>query len=129
MPCGTDQVLRLRYGVDLDLANTTAAGTSQKITVSGYYGYGMTGPKLRTLKLEVSVDDGAHWQTIRTRRAHDGKYTGTITYPTLANTTGAVSIRAKATDTNGNSIEQTILVTLLQSSTLNRTGKRTFHGR
>ncbi|OLF12039.1 hypothetical protein BLA60_08405 [Actinophytocola xinjiangensis] len=106
-PCVADTMLRLGYDTQLALDNTARAGSSQRITVRGLYGNGLAAPKLRSLELWASADDGRTWQKIRTHQ-RDGEFTGTIEHPSLRDSTGAITLRAKAVDVNGNTVDQTI---------------------
>ncbi|OLF12040.1 hypothetical protein BLA60_08410 [Actinophytocola xinjiangensis] len=106
-PCGADKILRLRYDLDLDLANTVKAGSSERITVDGFYGNGLAAPKLRSLELWTSADDGRTWQKIQMRH-RGGAFSGVIEHPGLSDSTGAITLRAKAVDVNGNTVDQTI---------------------
>ncbi|MEV1171675.1 S8 family serine peptidase [Nonomuraea sp. NPDC049784] len=104
-PCEPVRRLNLRYDVPLDLDNRLKAGTSHRITVTGYHGsYGVPDAKLTALKLSVTFDDGAHWTPVPVSAS--GR--ATITPPELAGTTGAVGLKAQATDAEGNTVEQTV---------------------
>ncbi|MEV5576452.1 hypothetical protein AB0L06_41030 [Spirillospora sp. NPDC052269] len=43
-----------------------------------------------------STDEGANWTAAQLKRDSDGHYTATATYPALAATTGAVSLKVEA---------------------------------
>ncbi|NBE83302.1 S8 family peptidase [Micromonospora rubida] len=105
--CQAEQILRLRYNTEVDLANQAVAGRSQEITIGGHYGNGLAAPKLRSLKMWVSTDDGANWKSVKVDK-HNGKFSGRISHPKLEQTTGAVSIRVHAVDENGSTVEQTL---------------------
>ncbi|NUP02433.1 MAG: S8 family serine peptidase [Nonomuraea sp.] len=64
-------------------------------------------PAVAGLKLAYSTDDGRTWKDAKVRRVRTGVYTTTLTYPALADTKGAVTLKAEAWDTGGNKIEQT----------------------
>ncbi|GAA3615382.1 S8 family serine peptidase [Nonomuraea rosea] len=104
-PCEPVRRLNLRYDVPLDLDNRIKAGTSHRITVTGYHGsYAARDAKVTGMKLSVTFDDGAHWTPVRVSASGHA----TITPPTLSLTTGAVGLRAQATDAEGNTVEQTV---------------------
>ncbi|MFI7641449.1 S8 family serine peptidase [Nonomuraea sp. NPDC049400] len=104
-PCEPVRRLNLRYALPLDLDNRLKAGTSHRITVTGYHGsYSVPDAKLTSLKLSVTFDDGAHWTPVPVSTS--GR--ATITPPELARTTGAVGLKAQATDAEGNTVEQTV---------------------
>ncbi|HEY7047522.1 MAG TPA: S8 family serine peptidase [Jatrophihabitantaceae bacterium] len=105
-PCRPEHLLYLDYDLGLDLDNTVPAGSTRTVTVSGYHdGLVSPQPALRSLRLSVTFDAGAHWQDIPTLRHSDGSYTATITNSSSAST---VSIRARAQDAEGNTIDQTV---------------------
>jgi len=106
-PCVADKMLRLGYDTQLALDNTARAGSSQRITVRGLYGNDLAAPKLRSLELWASADDGRTWQKVRTHQRH-GEFSGTIEHPSLSRSTGAITLRAKAVDVNGNTVDQTV---------------------
>ncbi|MFI6182919.1 S8 family peptidase [Nonomuraea sp. NPDC051191] len=64
-------------------------------------------PAVAGLKLAYSTDDGQTWKDAKVRRVATGIYTTTLTYPALADTKGAVTLKAEAWDTEGNKVEQT----------------------
>ncbi|MER5281186.1 S8 family serine peptidase [Streptomyces sp. NPDC002809] len=64
-------------------------------------------PAIAGLKLSYSTDDGATWKSATVRKVRQGVYSTSLTYPKLAATKGAVSLRAEAWDTSGNKVEQT----------------------
>ncbi|SDW67138.1 Subtilase family protein [Amycolatopsis xylanica] len=84
----------------LDRDNRAAPGrpTTVPITVQRYGGAG----ELAGLTVEVSYDDGVTWTAV----AVDGRQRVSIAHPGKP---GFVSLRAKAFDTKGNGVEQTIL--------------------
>ncbi|WP_433349674.1 S8 family peptidase [Micromonospora sp. CA-111912] len=107
--CQPNRELYLGYDFDLDLDNTLPAESKQKFTVNGYYSPYLTkAPRMTSLKLWISTDDGAHWTAIRTKAAGNGTFTGTVTHPALSQTTGAVSIKAEATDSEGGTVSQVV---------------------
>jgi hypothetical protein len=66
---------------------------------------GSAATRNRSLRVEVSYDDGRTWQPVELRRGPGG------TRAILAHPRGAgfVSLRAKAADSAGNTVEQTII--------------------
>ncbi|MBT2227670.1 S8 family serine peptidase [Nonomuraea sp. NEAU-A123] len=108
-PCEPVRRLNLRYDLDLDLDNKTAAAKPHKITVTGYQGsYDVPDARLGSLKLSVTYDDGAHWKAVTTSKKNATSYTATIAHPALSATNGTVGIRAQGVDAEGNTIDQTI---------------------
>ncbi|MEU5912551.1 S8 family serine peptidase [Micromonospora sp. NPDC047527] len=98
-------LLQLDYGVDTDAAGTAKARTN--LTVSASHLPGATGcGTIRPVTLEISYDDGAHWQKQSLDRSQDGLWTTKLSAPKGAT---FVSLRASAADSSGNSINQTVL--------------------
>ncbi|MEU8255321.1 S8 family serine peptidase [Micromonospora inaquosa] len=98
-------LLQLDYAVDTDAAGTAKAHTD--LTVSADHLPGATGcGTIRPVTLEISYDDGAHWQKQSLSRSKDGSWTTKLGAPKGAT---FVSLRASATDSSGNSINQTVL--------------------
>ena len=65
-------------------------------------------PAITNLTVRASFDAGATWTDARVTRANGGAYNATFTVPTLSHTNGYVTLRATATDTGGNSVDQTL---------------------
>ncbi|MBQ0901758.1 S8 family serine peptidase [Micromonospora sp. U21] len=98
-------LLQLDYSVDTDSAGTAKDRTD--LTVSAAHLPGATGcGTVRPVALEISYDDGAHWQKQPLDRSQDGSWTAKLRAPKGA---GYVSLRASATDTSGNSVSQTVV--------------------
>ncbi|WP_027928240.1 S8 family serine peptidase [Amycolatopsis benzoatilytica] len=83
----------------LDRDNRAASGRSTVVPVS-VQRYGDAAP-LDRLTVEVSFDDGATWQAVQVTGS-----SGTVAHPGKP---GYVSLRAKAVDKNGDSVEQTVI--------------------
>ncbi|MFG1915388.1 S8 family serine peptidase [Micromonospora sp. NPDC048898] len=98
-------LLQLDYGVDTDAAGTAKGRTD--LTVAAAHLPGATGcGSIRPVRLEISYDDGAHWQKQALDRAKDGSWTAKVRAPKGAT---YVSLRADASDGSGNSVKQTVL--------------------
>ncbi|MCP2323091.1 subtilisin family serine protease [Hamadaea flava] len=108
-PCSGVNLLYLRYDGHLDGLNTAKAGSVQRLTITGYHdlGYTNTTP-LRKITVELSYDGGRTWRTASTTPTRTGEQVATVRYPQLDQTDGTVSLRVSATDTDGNTIVQTI---------------------
>lgn len=65
---------------------------------------GAPAAEVKALQVETSTDDGKSWQAAKVVRRGDGWQT-TVTNPSG----GAVSLRAKASDSNGNEVTQTFI--------------------
>ncbi|MEV0144365.1 MULTISPECIES: S8 family serine peptidase [unclassified Nonomuraea] len=108
-PCEPVRKLNLRYDAGLGLDNRAPAARPQRITITGYHGsYDRPDAKLTGLKLWATFDDGAHWQPVATARKNATSYTAVIVHPPLAGSTGTVGLRVQATDTEGNTTDQTV---------------------
>ncbi|MDG4762288.1 S8 family serine peptidase [Micromonospora sp. WMMD710] len=98
-------LLQLDYGVDTDAAGTAKDRTD--LTVSAAHLPGVTGcGSIRPVTLEISYDDGTHWQKQSLDRSKEGSWTAKLRAPKGAK---FVSLRASATDDSGNSVKQTVL--------------------
>lgn len=106
--CQATNQLFVGYDLGLGLDNTLPAGRAQRVTLRAYHGSLLErAPKVRSLQLSVSYDDGATWKSVRTSPAGDGSYSATIAHPPLSRTAGAVSLRVHAVDSQGNAVDQT----------------------
>ncbi|MEV4114975.1 S8 family serine peptidase [Nonomuraea sp. NPDC049695] len=90
----------------LDNRNVARGGVpfTVPVTVRPAMGSGADGHLLKDLTVEASTDDGATWSTPRLVRTPTG---GVLFLQNPA--AGHVSLRAKATDVSGNTVEQTII--------------------
>jgi subtilisin family serine protease len=98
-------VLFPRYGLPEDGMKTLAARDGQRITlgVTGHAGY--RPGALKSAKLSYSYDGGTTWTEATTAR-HRGAWTATVDH---AGAFGEqVTLKAELTDTNGNSVTQTV---------------------
>jgi hypothetical protein len=106
--CQPDRQLYLGYDLNLSLDNTAPAGRAQTITIDGYHdGFLTTNAKVRRMTIAVSYDDGASWQNVPATATKLNTYTATLHNPSLERTSGAVSLKVSAEDTEGNTVEQT----------------------
>jgi hypothetical protein len=98
---GTLPLSVLRFAPELD-ANGAAASGPARVPVRTQAQPGATVPPVRTVKVEVSYDDGANWQPAKVTGAN-GQYSAELLHPVGA----FVSLRSTATDTAGTVVEQT----------------------
>jgi hypothetical protein len=108
---GTDEhpaVAQVNYDLPLDQLNRAADRGEFTFRFSVGHVPGSTGPAFKTTQAWVSFNDGGTWKKIDLESLDDGTFEATIQHPRLENTTGAVSLRVKATDKAGNSIDQTL---------------------
>ncbi|WP_158558198.1 S8 family serine peptidase [Spongiactinospora gelatinilytica] len=91
----------VRFKPPLDSSNTAPSGRPYLIPVSVERLAGSDAGPPRSLELHVSFDDGANWA-----RAEAVGGVMKVRHPARD---GFVSLRARATDTRGNTVEQTII--------------------
>ncbi|MEV8639266.1 S8 family serine peptidase [Streptosporangium sp. NPDC051023] len=91
----------VRFSPALDARNTAPSGETYRIPVRVERQRGSTADEVRDLTVEVSFDDGATWSPAQIRKGQV-----TVNHPAAE---GFVSLRAKAADTSGNTVEQTII--------------------
>lgn len=106
--CRPEPLIFLRYELGLDLDDTVPARRPHEITVTGYY-QPQPGavPTVTDLAVAASFDGGASWQSARTWAAREaGTFAALIRHPGTAG--AAVALRVSATDSDGNSVVQTI---------------------
>ena len=63
-------------------------------------------PKLSTVTLQLSYDDGATWSSERVKSAGKNRWSADVRHPAKA---GFVSVRLKAHDRSGTGVEQTVI--------------------
>jgi hypothetical protein len=95
----------VRFTPRLDEHHSAPAGRPFDVPVSVQAQAGSAAGRNRSLSVEVSYDDGVTWTAVKLRRGPGGT-TGTLSHPKEK---GFVSLRAKATDSAGNTVEQTII--------------------
>lgn len=93
-------VWTVRFAPPVDRNNALPAGSPQAVPVTVTPQPGATVGALSTLTVEASFDDGATWQAVRVK---DGA--ALVRHPARH---GFVSLRAKAADRAGNTVEQTV---------------------
>jgi hypothetical protein len=99
-------MVALTYGVPLDLLNSVAGGSTYTAKIKAVYQDGYTGSGPFTMQAWVSNDDGKAWTDLGTHRTNKtGEAPSDITTP---KGTKAVTLRVKAADTQGSSIDQTV---------------------
>ncbi|MGK5742543.1 S8 family serine peptidase [Micromonospora sp. URMC 103] len=98
-------LLQLDYAVDTDASGTARRTTD--LTVSAAHLPGVTGcGSVGQVGLDISYDDGAHWQRQTVSRTGDGSWTARLRAPKGA---AYVSLRARAADGAGDSVSQTVI--------------------
>ncbi len=98
-------VTAIGFTPPLDDHNTARAGAPQVIPIDVRQQEGSDAKRLNTLTVSVSHDDGATWHDVRVY----GLLGHRFILLTNSTTPGFVSLRAKAEDRAGNTVEQTII--------------------
>jgi subtilisin family serine protease len=98
-------LLTVRFAPHLDLANQAPAGQRFRIPVVVERQFGASGPQPTDLSVETSFDDGQSWQPVRLTRQGD-RWVALVQH---ADAPGFVSLRATASDRDGNRVEETII--------------------
>lgn len=101
---GSLPFMAVHFQPALDDYNRARAGGGFVIPLTVQRQPGAAAARVKTVQVEVSTDDGKTWRVAKVARRGDGWQT-TVTNPAG----GAVSLRARATDTNGNEVEQTFI--------------------
>ncbi|NUP62279.1 MAG: S8 family serine peptidase [Nonomuraea sp.] len=91
----------VRFTPALDARNTAPSGETYRVPVRVERQRGSAAGEVRELTVEVSFDDGATWGPARIRKG-----LVMVNHPAAE---GFVSLRAKATDTAGDTVEQTVI--------------------
>ncbi|TYB60143.1 S8 family serine peptidase [Nonomuraea sp. PA05] len=91
----------VRFSPALDARNTAPSGETRRIPVRVERQPGSAAGEVRDLTVEVSFDDGATWSPALIRKGQV-----TVNHPAAE---GFVSLRAKAADVAGNTVEQTVI--------------------
>lgn len=97
--------MAIRYAPKLDVTNAAPAGRQFDIPVTVQRQPGAPGAQVRRLTVEVSYDDGRTWRDADVRSTRSGWVAG-VRHPAGAK---YVSLRAKATDSAGNTVTQQVI--------------------
>ncbi|MBB4960068.1 S8 family serine peptidase [Micromonospora polyrhachis] len=95
----------VRYALTLDVANAAPAGRVFDIPVTVVRQPGAPAALVRSLTVEVSYDDGRTWQNAKVCSADKG-WVASVQHPGQP---GYVSLRAKAVDSAGNTVTQSVI--------------------
>lgn len=98
-------LLAVRYAPVVDLTNAAPAGRQVRIPVTVERQDGSPPASVTALTVEVSTDDGATWQPPGAFVKKGDAWELTVANPGR----GHVSLRARATDSAGNSVTQTVI--------------------
>ncbi|MCP9950703.1 hypothetical protein LUX33_21385 [Actinomadura madurae] len=109
-PCSLLPLLFVRYDLALDDGSRAKAGSPYEIAFTVAHQQGAPAPEGVTATVEASYDDGESWSEPVTATAGDGgRFTAAVTHPPLGDTDGTVSLRVRARDSAGNTVDQTII--------------------
>ena len=95
----------VRFGPKLDDRNSAPAGCRFEIPVTVEHQPGAAVGRVRSIRVEVSYDDGKTWRQAPLRGSGDHR-TATVQHPRGA---GFVSLRVNAVDTKGNTVRETVI--------------------
>jgi hypothetical protein len=101
-------LMAVRFTAPVDLANQAAGGRPAVVPVTVQRMAGAAPARIRRLTVEASYDDGRTWRPAAVG-GHGASRLVVLWHPELAATTGFVSLRATATDTAGNTVEETLV--------------------
>jgi subtilisin family serine protease len=96
--------MAVHFTPQLDNFNRARAGSGFTIPISVQRQPGASAVPVKVLTVDVSTDDGKTWHPAKVERAGAGWRTKVTNEPGAA-----VSLRASATDADGNKVEQTVL--------------------
>ncbi|MGW7682815.1 S8 family serine peptidase [Kribbella sp. NPDC054772] len=99
-------VLSVDYDLNVALDNSVRAGQAVPIGLSFRYPKGLAAPKLKSVKLSASYDDGATWTPAAVTTTGGATATGVVKAPRTTN--GFVALKVEATDADGTTVEQTV---------------------
>lgn len=106
-PCRAEPLIFLRYRVPVDLANAVSAPGRHELQLTAYR-QAPGAPAVKALRLWVSTNKGASWQSVKITYQRAGKFTAQIKVPRLQATSGTISLKVHATDAAGNEVTQVI---------------------
>jgi hypothetical protein len=102
-------MLQLDYDVHADSADRVSAGRPFTFGITARHQDGVIGPHVNGMSAWASYDDGVTWSKVNVLvPIGNGSYQAVLLHPPLSRTNGFVTLRVKASDSAGNSVEQTI---------------------
>ncbi|MGW2930411.1 S8 family serine peptidase [Streptomyces sp. NPDC001156] len=102
-------LLQLDYDVPVDAQNAVGRARTHALGMTVRMQDGMAAPRGVKLKVEASYDDGKTWTTTRTERQDgEGRFTAIVERPSNVHGDAYVTLRVTATDSAGNSVQQTV---------------------
>lgn len=107
--CSYLPLLFVRYDLPLDLGSKAPAGAPFELRFAVSHQQNQPKPAGVTTTVAASYDDGKTWSDAQPATAAGGWFTATLQHPPLDRTSGFVSIRVRARDAAGSTVEQTIV--------------------
>lgn len=107
-PCQAPGIIFVRYDAHVNAHNAVTAPGTHRMTVTAYQ-QAPDAPDVDDMRVWTSIDDGVTWVRARLASNGDGSYVATYHVPGLGQTTGAVSLRVEAGNTDGDTVQQTIV--------------------
>ncbi|WP_329505168.1 S8 family serine peptidase [Streptomyces chiangmaiensis] len=102
-------LLQLDYDAPVDAQNAVGQARPHTVGMTVRMQDGMAAPRGVKLKVEASYDDGQTWATTRTApRDGVGQFAATVERPSNVHGDAYVTLRVTATDSAGNSVQQTV---------------------
>ncbi|GAA2142071.1 S8 family serine peptidase [Streptomyces synnematoformans] len=101
-------LLQLDYDVRTDARGAAPDGRIVPIGITARHQDGIDGLRVRGMEVSASFDDGASWDDALVMRWWDGGHRVWLRHPRVGDDGGFVSLRVKAWDDAGNSVEQTV---------------------
>jgi subtilisin family serine protease len=124
--CQIQPLIRLEYTLDLDIHNRAQAGREHVFTIiAGHHSKAIDHAPVTSLRVHASFDDGATWQDAKVIGKPGGwdtvdtggflpssapyrEFRVSLMHPKLSDTSGFVTLRVRAEDANGGTVDQTI---------------------
>lgn len=106
--CSFEPLLFTHYSTSAGLNDVIPAGGPASVDVTVSHQRGAADAPISSFAAQVSYDDGQTWQDIPATSAGNGMYHLQYMQPALDHTTGYASLRIRASDNAGSSIDQTI---------------------
>ena len=103
-------LLFIDYNLQLNYDNQATAGRPFKVTFTVAHQQNAPSPSGVSATVSASFNDGQTWTTpAKATSQGNNQFTATIQQPPLSSTSGFVSLRIRAHDGAGNSVDQTII--------------------
>jgi hypothetical protein len=99
----------LKVTGDFDGSDRAAGGAPFVLDITAVTQAGATASKVTAVSLEISDDDGATWTAVRVNDDKGDRWHAPLGNPAVGHGTGYVSLRLKATNALGNTIEETVI--------------------